>query len=138
MKVHHIRYIFLAMSACSGFVSAAEPPREGAEHVSIIQLIATPEKYEGKLVTIQGFVRLEFEGNAIYLHRDDYEQGLSSNGLWLNANECKRIDGKDFDTGYALVTGRFTSTGRGHMGLWAGEIQDVSDCSSWPPGKAGI
>jgi hypothetical protein len=36
-------------------------------HVSLIQLIANPEKYDGKQVAVVGFLRLEFEGNALYL-----------------------------------------------------------------------
>jgi len=110
---------------------------EKAETVSIVQLIATPEKYEDKLITIRGFVHLEFESNAIYLHKEDYEQSLYSNGLWLNARECKRIGGQAFDTGYAWVTARFTAKRHGHMGLWPGELQDVQDCSGWPPHRAG-
>ena len=101
--------------------------------ISIVQLLANPEKFEGKLVTVQGFVRLEFEGDAIYLHKEDYEHGLRSNGLWLNAKECKQMDGSKFDAGYALVSGRFTSSRRGHMDLWSGEIGDVQYCIGWPP-----
>jgi hypothetical protein len=39
------------------------------EEVSLIQLIATPERYHGKFVEVIGYMNLEFEGNAIYLHK---------------------------------------------------------------------
>ena len=108
------------------------------QRTSIVQLIATPEKYEGKMVAITGYVHLEFEGNGIYLHKDDYQYGLHSNGLWLNVQKkCESRGKNSFTDGYAYVIGRFTSTRQGHMGLWSGEIQDVKSCSSWPPFPRG-
>lgn len=55
--------------------------------VSIMQLIANSDAYHGKYVRLIGFVKLEFEGNAIYLHQDDYKFGISKNGLWLDITE---------------------------------------------------
>jgi len=52
--------------------------------VSLIKLIATPEKYNGKRIQVIGYLHLEFEGNAIYLHKEDEEAGLSKNGFWVN------------------------------------------------------
>jgi hypothetical protein len=106
--------------------------QDAPEWVSLVQLIAAPEKYEGKVVMVTGFARLEFEGNAIYLHKDDYQYGLYKNGLWLDANECKSRNGKNFAEGYAMVIGRFTSNFRGHRDLWSGAIRDVESCKSWP------
>ena len=40
-------------------------PDDAVEDVSIVQLIAQPEKFEGKRVRFIGFLRIEFEGNAI-------------------------------------------------------------------------
>jgi hypothetical protein len=48
-----------------------------AELVSLVRLMATPEKYDGKAVQVVGFLRLEFEGNGLYLHQEDYEHGIT-------------------------------------------------------------
>ncbi|MEO8803474.1 MAG: hypothetical protein ABI304_06660 [Rudaea sp.] len=117
----------LAFSSCT-LARAAEVPQ--IESVSLIQLIANPDRYEGKLVQVTGFVVLEFEGNAIYLHREDFENSLPANGLWLNAAKCNGR-GKSFTKGYAIVAGKFTGTRHGHMGLWSGEIYDVQRCDAW-------
>ena len=37
--------------------------------VSLIRLIANPEKYHGKKIQVTGYINLEFEGDAIYLHK---------------------------------------------------------------------
>ena len=55
--------------------------------VSMIQLIARPIDFDGEYVRVIGFYRHEFEGNALYLHREDYEQGLTSNGVWMNGTQ---------------------------------------------------
>ena len=128
MKRVAVSLVLLTLNSLA--IASAE---EEVHRASIVQLLANPERFEGKLVEIQGFVRLEFEGDAIYLHKEDYEHGLYSNGMWLGASECKRMDGTTFDAGYAMVVGRFTSQRRGHMGLWSGAIEDVQTCYKWPP-----
>ncbi len=50
------------------YASAEEhTERNVIRHVSVIRLIASPEEYDGKLVNVVGFLKVEFEGNAIYL-----------------------------------------------------------------------
>jgi len=132
-----MKILFAFATILASMFPAGLMAQDAPQSVSLIQLIASPEKYEGKLVAITGFVHLEFEGNGIYLHKDDYQYGLHKNGLWLNSNGCKSRDGKKFSEGYAYVIGRFTSTRHGHMGLWSGEIQDVKSCYSWPPFPRG-
>ncbi len=45
------------------------------QHISLINLIATPERYHGKWVRVQGVANFEFEGNALFLHKEDYKLG---------------------------------------------------------------
>ena len=59
-------------------------PDDAVQDVSLIQLIAQPEKFEGTRVRLIGFLRIEFEGNAIYLHREDFDHGIAKNGLWVD------------------------------------------------------
>jgi hypothetical protein len=93
--------------------------------VSLIQLIANPEDYDGKVVRVIGFVKLEFEGNAIYLHQDDYKHSITRNGLWLDVTDDVRKKQKDYDQKYVLLEGTFSAKERGHMGLWSGSIQKL-------------
>jgi hypothetical protein len=102
--------------------------------VSIAALVADPQKYHGKQVLVRGYVRLEFEGNAIYLHRDDYKYGISENGIWLNVKNCARRDGSSFRAGYAMVVGTFSAIDHGHLGMWQGEIT-TSKCTELFPRK---
>ena len=102
--------------------SSAEEPLE----LSLIQLIARPSDFDGEYVRVKGFYRHEFEGNALYLHREDYEQGLVRNGLWMNGKP-------EHNMKYVLIEGRFNAKKHGHMGMWSGEIEAVTRIESWPP-----
>jgi len=44
--------------------------------VSVVQLIANPQQYDGKQVRLIAFLNLEFEGNALYLHREDFDKSI--------------------------------------------------------------
>ena len=48
----------------------------------MIQLIANPERVDGKRVKVIGFVHFELESrSAVYLHRADFVHGLAFNRL---------------------------------------------------------
>lgn len=73
----------LASGQMAGYLAKTANPAS-ADNVSVVQLIANPERYDGKHIQLIGFLRIEFEGTAIYLHREDYEQGIARNALWIN------------------------------------------------------
>ena len=95
---------------------------ETAYCISMVELLANPEKYNGKLVSVTGFVSFEFEGTAIYLHKEDYEQMLMSNSYWLSLDESKI---PKYNLKYANVIGRFIYEKSGHLGLWSGRIIEI-------------
>jgi hypothetical protein len=101
--------------------------------VSLIQLIATPDVFEGKHVRVHGFVRIEHEGSAIYLHREDWENHLAKNGLWLAASDSAPEGSKEAEVNgrYALIEGRFTGKKHGHLGLWSGSIEEITRMQAW-------
>ena len=57
--------------------------------VSMIELIANPEKFDGKRVFVNGFVHFEFEGNGLYFHEEDYHNDLRQNGLTLSVTPAQ-------------------------------------------------
>lgn len=100
--------------------------------VSIVELIANPTKFNGKRVRIIGYLNLEFEGNAIYLHHDDFIHSIYENGLWVDvAKGLRQTEPKCESKSYALIEGRFVAANRGHGGGWHGAIEDVTRCSPW-------
>jgi len=100
--------------------------------VSLIQLIARPQDYDGEYVRVFGFYRHEFEGTALYLHREDYEHALYKNGLWMTTfSQSPALSAHNMT--YVLVEGRFNAKRRGHLSLWSGEISEITRTIPWPP-----
>jgi hypothetical protein len=104
------------------------------ENVSLLQLISTPERFDGKPVRVIGYVRVEFEGNAIYLHQEDYEHFIPTNGLRLDDPLCFQGAQHDerFNSGYAYVVGTFKSNRASELNIWSGTISHISLCTRAP------
>jgi hypothetical protein len=96
---------------------------------SMVQLVANPNAFHGKRVQVLGYLNLEFEGNALYLHAEDSRQGLYSNSMWLSVPpEWPPTTSQCINRTYVLLEGTFNAHSGGHMGLWAGSIEEVTRC----------
>ena len=101
----------------------------------MIQLLATPERFDGKRVRVMGYLHQEFESSGLYFHREDDEQSLISNGLWLSGS----CDGGQlsYNQRYVLIEARFDSKDQGHLGAWPGALTDITRCAHWGDKKPG-
>ena len=92
--------------------------------VSLIQLIANPVAYHERPVRVEGFLSLEFEGTALYLHREDYEHGLLRNSVCIaDRGILERRGARDLR--YVLIEGGFDADEHCHFGGWIGAIKDI-------------
>jgi hypothetical protein len=98
--------------------------------VSIYELLARPRDFQGRRVRVVGFVHFEFEGDALYPHREDWQQALTRNGLWIQRPNNAVLALSDH---YVVVEGRFDATSRGHFGMWSGTIDSVTRLDQWGP-----
>jgi hypothetical protein len=105
------------------------------QHVSLINLIATPERYHGKWVGVVGIANFEFEGDALYLSPSDYNF-VTKNAVWLSINEAVlKVDestlARDFNGLYVLVEGIYDMNNHGHGGLFSGAITNITRILTW-------
>ena len=89
--------------------------------VSMVQLIATPERFHGKRVRFTGFVHFQFEGNGISPHKEDFDHGIVDDAVWIDAPS-----GSKLNDAYVLVEGTLRADARGHMVLFSGTLADVA------------
>ena len=101
-------------------------------NVTLVQLIADPQKFGGKLIRVIGFLRLEFEGDVLYLHREDYEHAILGNGVWVDATLEIRKQNETLNLHYFLLEGVFDSMWRGHQGTWSGSLTKIRRAELWP------
>jgi hypothetical protein len=111
----------VVLSAAGSAIAQGNSPVD----VSIIQLISTPERYDQKLVRVSGFLWLEFEGNALYLHKEDKEHMLFKNGLWINVEGDQSDIAHGLSGEYVIVEAMFDAKSKGHLGLWSGTLKRV-------------
>ena len=97
--------------------------------VSIIQLLADPQKYDGKKIRVSGYVHIEDENTGIYLHKEDLTHHLYANGLWIIFLE--NTFNPECRDQYAVVEGIFDAKNTGHLGLWNGAI-NITKCTALP------
>ena len=102
-------------------------------NVSLVNLISNPEKYHGQTIQIVGYLQLEFEGDAIYLHKEDCEHGMTSNGFWVDFSDkiSKRQNLKSYSEKYVILIGTFDMNSHGHMGLFAGTLKNIRRLDKW-------
>jgi hypothetical protein len=102
---------------------------------SIISLIATPERFDGKTVQVIGAIQIEFEGNMICLHRDDLDKSISKNCLWVEPDyralettvqELAKRNGQ-----YVILRSTFSKEGTGHMDCCSGAIININRLDPW-------
>jgi len=111
-------------------IQAQEP-----NDVTLVRLIANPEKFDGKLIRVIGFLRLEFEGNVLYLHREDFENAILGNGIWVEVTPVVTKQSATLNMNYVLLEGIFSAGERGHMGMWSGTIKQVRRAQLWRAAK---
>jgi hypothetical protein len=94
--------------------------------VSIIQLIANPEKYDGQVVRFEGVTNIEFEGNGIFLSKEHWKAHVNSFAIWMDLSDELTKGRKWLNGKYCIVEGKFSATDRGHMGLFMGSLSDIT------------
>ena len=107
--------LLIVCLALSGFVMR-DKNNLHVEDVSIIELIATPEKYHGKQVRVVGVGNIDFEGSRLSLSIDDHKQ-LTGNHIWISLAEGDVLDEeqlKEYNGRYVIVEGYFNKKSLGH------------------------
>ena len=102
----------------------------------MIALISNPQAYDKQRVSITGYMHLEFEGNCIYLHKDDFTQHIEKNGLWLEFKNRAAVDSiYKFSDNYVVIEGVFDSHALGHMSMNSGSIKQITSLEVRYPDK---
>jgi hypothetical protein len=94
--------------------------------VSVIQLIATPERFDGKLISVTGFLVMG-ERAFLCLHREDAEHMLASNSFSVIRTEEMRRNEEKLNGMYVRIVGVFhTVPAKG--GWLISQINDIKQC----------
>ena len=115
--------LLLAVTQISATAAPAAASREEAVRVPLVALLANPERFDGKFVTVEGFLNLEYEGDAIYQSRSDFDEMLTGNALWIDGPKHEEPRARHAVSGhYVSLTGMFDAEMHGHFDMYAGGL----------------
>jgi hypothetical protein len=125
-KVALIVFMFLSVANSLLGISTRIP-----SPTSMLQLIANPEKYDGKRVATVGFLEIEKNRSTLYLHREDRDHNLLVNGLDVVFDpELTDADNVRFNLNYVYLSGTFDA--KDFKSLAGGSIKSCSVVILWP------
>jgi hypothetical protein len=117
----HALFALLAQASQGAGVPADIP------NVSLVSLIATPERFDNTIVRVQGVAYLDSKHyiNAIFLTREDKIRGNTANAIFLEfspaVHDADRLNGK-----FVIIEGKFTSANKGHLNAFPACLRDVT------------
>jgi hypothetical protein len=135
MKKHYLVSMLLVLLLAA---IAPAPLAERPQSVSLVQLLASPEKHHGQFVRVEGFLHNKFEDSALYLSKPDGDFLIGKNALWVSYSDEVQMqprgdadNSKDrglsyFDRKFVLLEGRFDKDVLGHMGAYSGGLTGVT------------
>ena len=116
----------------SDYNESQNPANQSAKDVTMIQLIAAPEKYDGQLVRVIGVGNLAFESNCISLSKEDLKYGVG-HSIWIELGE-KSIsyeEAQKYNGEYVIIEGVFDKDDCGHLDMFCGSIKNISRYELW-------
>ena len=101
--------------------------KSSIKRISIIELIANPNKYHKKKVEVQGYFTNEFEGTAIYVSKNDFQTSIFKNGVYLYyAKGAMQRFGIDPPfQGYMTIVGIYNKDKKGSYNFFSGGFEEV-------------
>lgn len=94
-------------------------------NVTLLKVLATPERYNGTILTLTGYLHLSYEASGLYLHKDDMDYALYGNALRIDVSAEAYKELKKYSHQYVVITGYFRDTG---TTLFAGQLTEIESC----------
>lgn len=109
----------------SGYSQTVERPM----NVSIFQLLATPERFNGKLIAVVGFLTLGREADAISPYELDAVHLIELNAVAVDRTSDMEKSQVSLNRKYVKLIGIFKSANK--QQLLVGSITRIVSCTVW-------
>ena len=118
--------------------TAVSPLGQPLVSTSLISVIASPERFHGKTISVTGYLHRRFEDSGLYFSKADADYLMAENALWVffadKVNQAAlskaglpvvapHLD--YFDSRYVVLAGTFDKDEYGHFGQYAGALKSV-------------
>ena len=103
-----------------------------AEPLTVAQLLADGARYDNKVVRVVGFLHLDFEDSALYDGKEtDLNFGRGPH-IWVDTEHADAPPDK-YSRKSVLLEGTFVFGPSGHMGVFPGQISNITRIDILPP-----
>lgn len=92
--------------------------------VSVIQLVATPEKFDDKTIAVIGYLKLG-EWPSIALHKEDITNSIIANTIQIDPTQEMLQNRTNLSGKYVEIVGTFRIEGK------QGRITFIKSCKVW-------
>ncbi len=133
-KIYFLIFVFIsnclilnAQSALDQFnIENANNSTEKPIKVSLRKLYNNPDKYNGKVISVTGFMIIEFERTAIYDIKNRNRKNKTNLKYWLimSKKDIHKLEGECTHK-YTTVIGQFNRNIKGHFGMFNGSIMNI-------------
>src|SRR5258708_4551063 len=148
-----IELFLLSVTGCSRPIQVPASPlavekvaKEEPAEATLLRILASPEKYHKRSVSVRGYLHVKFEDQAVYFSKDDADHLNSENALWIElSKDCKleswrshirnsenSPEPKYFDGRSVTINGDFDKTRSGHLGAFAGTLTKITRIQEIP------
>jgi hypothetical protein len=116
-------------------ISIGAPKHPEPINVGMIALLASPQKYNGKIIRTIGFLHIGRmrEDDSLWLHEEDGRFFLYKNSFALDLSNEQREQFKDINHTYVLVEGTLHSAGAEGTTMNSGVIVRITRLDGWSP-----
>jgi hypothetical protein len=115
--------VLLALVQIGSAASAARAQPVLNDRVPLVALIANPSLYDGRYVETFGYLNLEYEGDALYVGKDDFEAFATQNAIWFDGPKAADTKARRaLDRHYVHASGTFHAHRNGHLDQWRGTL----------------
>jgi len=118
-------------------ITITEGDRQPARAVSLAEVLAYPDKYHGKRVSVTGYYHGEFEGSSLAVDAVASRQRGYDRSVWRGdiSTFADQSVIKDRNDSWLRIEGVFLRGPGGHLGLWPGEIDRITRIEPISPPK---
>jgi len=129
MKIFKRTFLLFLLIIIVGF------QEDNYERVSFYKLLANPGEYNGKKICLEGILHYRFEDSGIYPSQEYSNYLITESAFGIdyiknpNVEDSKghQISLNDLNNKYVRISGVFNNNKHGHMGGFAGTIEEVND-----------
>jgi hypothetical protein len=102
---------------------------DNLEFISLITVIQSPDKFDGKAIRVVGLCTFRFEGKAMWVSGEALEKAITKNAVWLDIPLTEKLRAENRKV--MIVEGVFSAQNKGHLGLYSGSIEQIARVDRW-------